>query len=57
MQTTIQEIYFDLCDLIEENENLLSLKLEGFSEFETLGEFLEEQKAKIAWLEDEITQG
>lgn len=57
MQTTIQEIYFDLCDLIEENENLLSLKIEGFGEFETLGEFLEEQKAKIAWLEDEITQG
>jgi hypothetical protein len=54
MLTTVQEIYFDLCDLLENND-LNDIKIEGFSEFETLGEFLEEQKAKVGWLEDELT--
>jgi hypothetical protein len=56
MLTTIQEIYFDLCDLLENNgDALANIPIEGFSEFETLGEFLEEQKAKVGWLEDEMT--
>ena len=55
MLTTIQEIYCDLCDLLENNEEALAnIKIEGFSEFETLGEFLEEQKTKVSWLEDEL---
>ena len=57
MLTTIQEIYFDLCDLLENNgDALANIPIEGFSEFETLGEFLEEQKAKVGWLEDEMTE-
>lgn len=57
MLTTIQEIYFDLCDLLENNgEALADIPIEGFSEFETLGEFLEEQKAKVSSLEDELTE-
>ena len=56
MLTTIQEIYFDLCDLLENNEALANIKIEGFSEFDTLGEFLEEQKTKVSWLEDELAE-
>ena len=47
-QTELQEIFYDLCDLIDENEDKLSLiKIEGFDEFENLLEFLQEQKTKF----------
>ena len=47
-QTALQEIFYDLCDLIDENEDKLSLiKIEGFDEFENLLEFLQEQKTKF----------
>ncbi len=51
MKTTIQEVLFDLIDLAEQNPDLLDLRIEGFGEFETLGEFIEEQKMKIEQLE------
>lgn len=54
MLSTIQEMYFDITDLIENNEELLDLKIEGFAEFETLGEFLEEQRTKVSGIEDEL---
>ena len=56
MLTTIQEVYFDLTDLIESGQ-IDDIKIEGFTEFETLREFLEEQRAKMSWLEDELTGG
>jgi len=49
---TLQEVYFDLCDFLE-NESCTK-KLKNFQEFETLGEFLQEQKAKIAELESRL---
>jgi len=53
MLTTIQEIYFDLTDLIEENEEQLAeIKINGFSEFENLLEFIREQRDKMSDLED-----
>lgn len=51
MQTTLQEIFFDLCDLLDSGQ-IDDIKLDGFEEFETLREFIEEQKAKIESLED-----
>lgn len=52
MRTTLQEIFFDLCDLLDSGQ-VDDIQLDGFAEFETLREFLEEQKAKIESLEDE----
>jgi uncharacterized protein with von Willebrand factor type A (vWA) domain len=46
-RTTMQEIYFDLCDLID-SEQISDIKLTDFYEFNTVGEFLEEQRDKIA---------
>lgn len=50
MQTTLQEIFFDLCDLLDSGQ-IDDIQLEGFDEFETLREFIEEQKNKIEQLE------
>ena len=47
---TIQEVYFDLCDLIE-NNNLTKTRIKGFYEFENLDQFIQEQKTKIAQIE------
>jgi hypothetical protein len=46
-KTTFQEIYFDLCDLIESGQ-ADGIALNEFAEFETLSEFLIEQRDKIA---------
>jgi hypothetical protein len=46
-QTTLQEIYFDLCDLIDSGE-ADGIALADFAEFSTLSEFLIEQRDKIA---------
>ena len=51
MQTTLQEIFFDLCDLLDSGQ-IDDIKLDGFDEFETLREFIEEQKSKIESLEE-----
>jgi len=46
-QTTLQEIFFDLCDLIDSGE-ADNIALTDFAEFSTLSEFLIEQRDKIA---------
>ena len=53
--TTLQEIMFDMIDLIEANEdNLKDIKINEFSEFNTLMEFLTEQRDKLQTLEAEV---
>jgi len=47
----LQEIYFDLVDLIENNPKLLKIKIDGLEEFSNLGEFLVEQKTKLEIIE------
>jgi hypothetical protein len=48
--TKIQEIYFDLCDILNQND-LDNVEIEGFIEFDTVREFLLEQKTKIEEIE------
>ena len=50
--TKLQEVYFDLCDLLNSRQ-IDNIKLSGFQEFDTLREFLEEQKNKLAEIEGE----
>lgn len=47
--TLLQEVYFDLCDLLEYNK--LGGKVKGLYEFDDLREFITEQKRKIAEIE------
>lgn len=56
MLTSVQEVLFDLTDLLESNPHLMTVKIEGFNEFDTLGEFLQEQKAKVQYIEDCIEE-
>ena len=48
--TTVQEVYFDLCDILENND-YSNIKVDGLYEFDDLREFLIEQKNKLAELE------
>lgn len=48
--TAVQEVYFDLCDILENND-YSDVKIEGLYEFEDLREFLIEQKNKLAEIE------
>lgn len=48
--TTVQEVYFDLCDILDNND-YSDIKIEGLHEFEDLREFLIEQKNKLAEIE------
>ena len=50
--TKVQEVYFDLCDLLNSRQ-IDNINLIGFQEFDTLREFLEEQKNKLAEIEGE----
>lgn len=47
----LQEVYFDICDIIMSNPKLMQTKVEGLSEFDTLGEFLACQKEKLSEIE------
>lgn len=47
--TLVQEVYFDLCDILDNNE--LDIEMEGLEEFDTIREFLSEQKRKLAQIE------
>jgi len=47
----LQEVYFDICDLIASEPVLMKKKITGLSEFNTLGEFLEYQKEKLSEIE------
>jgi hypothetical protein len=51
--TKIQEIYFDLCDILNHND-LDNVEIEGFEEFDTVREFLLEQKTKIEEIEKDL---
>lgn len=44
--TTLQEIYFDLCDLIDSGD-VDDITINEPTEFETLREFLVEQRTKL----------
>lgn len=54
MIVTIQEVLFDLIDLAEQNPHLMDLRIEGFQEFKTLGEFVAEQRMKIEQMEEAV---
>ena len=47
---TLQEVFFDLTDLIDSGQ-VYGIDIDGFQEFKTLVEFLQEQKEKIALIE------
>ena len=49
--TTIQEVYFDLEDL-QQNNYLKGVKVEGFEEFNNLRDFIDEQISKLNYLEN-----
>lgn len=54
--TLTQEIFFDLCDLLEEND--LEETIDGFDGvFHNLRSFVMEQKVKIAEIERQLTAG
>ena len=50
--TLIQEVYFDLCDLLDNNE--LDDRIQGLQEFDTLRDFMYEQKAKLSRIERKL---
>ena len=50
--TLVQEVYFDLCDLLDNNE--LSESIEGLSEFDDMREFITEQRRKLALIERDL---
>jgi hypothetical protein len=51
--TKIQEVYFDLCDILDNND-YSKVKIKGLEEFDNLREFLIEQKNKLAEIEAAI---
>jgi hypothetical protein len=53
--TLVQEVYFDLCDILDNNE--LEDGIEGFMEFDNLREFIEEQKQKMSRIERFLDNG
>ena len=54
VKTLVQEVYFDICDLLNGNQ-VDDIVLQGFQEFETLREFLEEQKRKLEEIETSMS--
>jgi hypothetical protein len=50
--TLVQEVYFDLCDLLDNNE--LSESIEGLFEFDDMREFITEQRRKLALIERDL---
>jgi hypothetical protein len=53
--TKLQEIYFDICDLIDSGQ-IDDFRLRNFQEFWTLREFLVEQKEKLERIEAELDE-
>jgi len=47
--TLVQEVYFDLCDILDNNE--LDDRIKGFYEFDSIRDFITEQKQKLARIE------
>jgi hypothetical protein len=50
---TLQEIYFDLIDLDKQNY-LKGMKIDGFEEFKTMSDFVDEQISKLHYLENHL---
>lgn len=50
VRTLVQEVYFDICDAINEGD-LYDYEIQGFDEFATVLDFLKEQKAKLEQIE------
>jgi len=55
MKTKIQEVLFDLIDILEKND-FKHVKIEGFQEFNTLEDFLKEQKEKIEAIDELLSE-
>ena len=53
--TLVQEVYFDLCDILDNNE--LDDRIEGFQEFDTVRDFITEQKQKMVRIERFLDNG
>ena len=53
MRDTLQEIYFDICDLLDSGQ-VDDIQITEPDEFSTLREFLEEQKAKLEQIEESL---
>lgn len=53
--TLVQEVYFDICDLLNGGQ-ISDFTLAGFQEFETLEEFLKEQKTKLEQIEKRLQE-
>jgi hypothetical protein len=47
--TLVQEVYFDLCNILDNNE--LDDKIDGLYEFDTVRDFIYEQRAKLTRIE------
>lgn len=50
--TAVQEVFFDICDLLNSGE-IDDIQITCLPEFDTLHEFLEEQRHKLAYIEGE----
>lgn len=50
---TIQEVFFDISDLINSGQ-INDTQIKGFSEFETLREFMLEQHRKLQIIEKDL---
>lgn len=56
--TTAQEIYFDMCDLIDSGAiDDIALPEDELGEFETVLEFMQEQRRKIEKIKDALEEG
>lgn len=53
--TLVQEVYFDLCDILDNNE--LDDKIEGLYEFDTVRDFMYEQREKLSRIERFLDNG
>lgn len=51
MIETLQEIYFDICDMLDSGQ-VDDIQITEPEEFSTLREFLEAQKAKLEYIEE-----
>mgnify|MGYP000226309869 CR=1 FL=1 len=56
MNETLQEIYFDICDMLDSGQ-VDDVQITEPEEFSTLREFLEEQKAKLEQIEKMLGGG
>ena len=53
--TLVQEVFFDISDLLD-GYQVDDIQITGFSEFETLREFLLEQRRKLQAIEESLAE-